>query len=756
MHIPGDFRLWILAAYGIGVVLMALWSLMGLVAVQRLLRSARPAPPECRILLRAVGGPRSDRVRLLVSSRAAQPCAVVSRSATIVLPEQLVADADPRALQWALAHEWSHVEHGDLATWTASAIVRWFYFYQPLVWWLRGQLQLSQDFVADAAAARLGETPEDYAEFLTTSSFTRPTLAAGLGIGGRIADLRRRVIMLVERRRALESRSPRRWNLLALPLAVLVLAATAGLAQEESRPEAAANKPETGGGRLEDKEPATAKDEAPAPAYEVAPFGSPPVISESVQDARSKADSLIPKTSRKPKHKQGAQPQSARIPDAMVEQELMKDQFLTSLVRERAELVIKLAKLKAKPGTAKSAINDLNAEINSLDQEIDEYKANLRPRVVELLAAEVARGQPAQDEQPLLPQPSPNVPRPQAAPPAGPRKIAPGDTLTIDVMDNVDSLKLPGLRLLMRTGATATVAGDGKLSLGSIYGNVDVAGETLDRAEASIAEKLETMTKMRYQTPKGISQDLVDDALNHMQINVRLSFANAGGPVTAAAPTRLHANTPPPPATAVSTTTILPGDVLNIDVEPPEADVSVRKPAVVEQDGNVALGVRFGRVNVGGKTLAEAEDLIEKSIAEIYRDPQVQVTYAQQGTISTAAPARRMDNDKPSHELLQEVQRLNARIDQLQKMLEKERRQHYQPYPTPTDDPLIVPSEGPNVKPPPLEPPSDDPFTPQVRPQPEDAPTRPEPKPNIEPGPAPESKPKLKPEPQPPLQPEPN
>src|SRR4029079_15615904 len=91
----------------------------------------------------------------------------------------------PRALRWALAHEWSHVERGDLAAWNFSALVRCCYFYQPLVWWLRGQLQLCQDYVADAAAARSGEMPEDYAEFLTTSSFTRPPLDAGLGIGRR-------------------------------------------------------------------------------------------------------------------------------------------------------------------------------------------------------------------------------------------------------------------------------------------------------------------------------------------------------------------------------------------------------------------------------------------------------------------------------------------------------------------------------------------------------------------------------------------
>ncbi len=241
---PRDYRTSLLAAYGTGVLAMAAWSCLGLLAVWRLMRSAREAPLECRVLLRSLGGPRSDRVALVVSPRVQQPCALLWRRTTIVLPVALVAASDPQALRWALAHEWSHVERGDLAAWNASGLLRWFYFYQPLVWWLRGQLQLCQDYVADAAAARWGDMPEDYAEFLTTSSFTRPTLAAGLGIGGRISDLRRRVIMLVERQ-PLESKSPRHWNLAATPLAVLLVAAAAALAPGGNRLEA-------GDGRLEE------------------------------------------------------------------------------------------------------------------------------------------------------------------------------------------------------------------------------------------------------------------------------------------------------------------------------------------------------------------------------------------------------------------------------------------------------------------------------------------------------------------------
>ncbi len=224
-ELPSDFRFWIVAAYLTGVAAMMAWSLVGLLAVRRLLRSLRPADDACRAVLREIAGPASDRVALLVSPRASQPCALAWRPTTIVLPETMALGDDPQKLRWALAHEWSHVERLDIWSWTVSGVVRWFYFYQPLLWWLRRHLQLCQDFVADARAARLGAMAEDYAEFLTvvSSRFSHPPLAAGLGIGGRTSDLHRRVVMLVENHDSLETASPRKWNLVVLPIAVLVV-----------------------------------------------------------------------------------------------------------------------------------------------------------------------------------------------------------------------------------------------------------------------------------------------------------------------------------------------------------------------------------------------------------------------------------------------------------------------------------------------------------------------------------------------------
>ena len=118
------------------------------------------------------------------------------------------------------------------------------FFFQPLVWWLRGRLRLDQDYLADAAAARQSSEPEDYAEFLAARAARRllAPAVAGLGIGDRKTILTRRVLMLVSNETTLEVRCPRIWRLGVLAAALLIIAAVGtfgGFMEEDARAEAA-------------------------------------------------------------------------------------------------------------------------------------------------------------------------------------------------------------------------------------------------------------------------------------------------------------------------------------------------------------------------------------------------------------------------------------------------------------------------------------------------------------------------------------
>ena len=225
---PLNPRLLVAAAYLAGVGLMTAWWLTGMIGLRRAVRSAHLADERCQTILRAIGGPASQRVRLLTSSRVSQPFTFAWRRPVIVLPESLAA-GDEQTLRWALAHEWSHVARGDVWSWSLAGVIRILWFYQPLVWWLRGQLRLAQDYLADAAAAEQGAA-EDYAEFLTTWAGRRGP-AYGLGIIGPRSELTRRVIMLVQNHRRLAPRCSRGWTLFA-GLSALALAVAAGAYRE--------------------------------------------------------------------------------------------------------------------------------------------------------------------------------------------------------------------------------------------------------------------------------------------------------------------------------------------------------------------------------------------------------------------------------------------------------------------------------------------------------------------------------------------
>ncbi|HQU43301.1 MAG TPA: HEAT repeat domain-containing protein [Pirellulales bacterium] len=223
-----DLRRWIVIAYLVGVSVMTAWWLFGMVGLLRLLRSAETAGERCRKEFDEVAGKAGSRVRLLVGSHIEQPFTFTWHRAVIVLPRELCDRDDPRPLRWALAH----VRRHDSLSWSLAGLVRIVFFYQPLVWWLRGQLRLAQDYVADAQAAGQAPSPEDYAEFLTTwvaAHGGRPP-AVGLGIGGRTSELYRRIVMLVERRRPLETHCPRRWRWAAVAgvLSIVTAAATHG------------------------------------------------------------------------------------------------------------------------------------------------------------------------------------------------------------------------------------------------------------------------------------------------------------------------------------------------------------------------------------------------------------------------------------------------------------------------------------------------------------------------------------------------
>lgn len=129
--------------YLAGAILMLSRLLTGLALTWRLWRAARPV----------AGGVRSS----------AALAAPVTFGSTILLPAECV-DWNPAMRQAVLAHERSHVEHGDFYIQLLASLYRAAFWFNPLAWWLRNRLaELAETRSDDAAIANLPDRALDRA-----------------------------------------------------------------------------------------------------------------------------------------------------------------------------------------------------------------------------------------------------------------------------------------------------------------------------------------------------------------------------------------------------------------------------------------------------------------------------------------------------------------------------------------------------------------------------------------------------------------
>jgi RNA polymerase sigma factor (sigma-70 family) len=188
-----------------------------------------------------------------------------------------------------------------------------------------------------------------------------------------------------------------------------------------------------------------------------------------------------------------------------------------------------------------------------------------------ILAYRLQAEQPGINQQPTEPkEATPKVFERKAAIPAIAEKsyhIQPGDLLKIHATPTLPNFPIQGI---------FPVESNGQVVLGAPYGSVNIKGLTLEEASDKIRGHLGTI------------------------------IANAIVSVTRAV--------------------IEPGDLLNIEVANVLPGRPIKGIVQVEPSGKVPLGIGYGRVEVKGLTLEEAEDRIQSYLRRILVNPKTLVT----------------------------------------------------------------------------------------------------------------------------------
>lgn len=222
---------WLVAAWGVGVLLLSVRVVGGWAVATRLARSGRPATTSGleRSLARLCGVMRISRpVRLLESVRVEVPTLVGWLRPAILFPAATLVGLTPAQLEVVLAHELAHVRRLDYLVNLLQTAVETLLFYHPAVWWVSQKVRAEREHCCDDAAVAACGDAVAYARALTELEGLRVG-AAGLAMAADGGSLLSRVGRLVGGPSARTPRASRALGGILAVLAVPALLAGLGL-----------------------------------------------------------------------------------------------------------------------------------------------------------------------------------------------------------------------------------------------------------------------------------------------------------------------------------------------------------------------------------------------------------------------------------------------------------------------------------------------------------------------------------------------
>jgi len=220
----------LVAAWSLGVGLMALRLGAGLAWVGALRRRARPAPAawQARLDALALRLGVQRKVLLQVLPDLASPITVGFLRPLVVLPTALLSGMPVHLLEALLAHELAHVRRWDYVANLLQSVVEALLFFHPVVWWLSTRMRDAREEVADALAAEALDDPRRMAQALHALALQNPLPTPILALSASGGKLLQRLERLMAPQTQTSS-----WKM-ALP--ALVLACTSLWVQARGTP----------------------------------------------------------------------------------------------------------------------------------------------------------------------------------------------------------------------------------------------------------------------------------------------------------------------------------------------------------------------------------------------------------------------------------------------------------------------------------------------------------------------------------------
>ena len=237
------WKLLLLGAYGLGVVVCAAWIGLGRVLLALIVRTSRPPEEWLDELFADLCDERGTyRVWLLVAPRYPRAMSFGIFRPTIVLPAAQCVPENAEVLRHVLRHELVHIGRRDAwGTWLFNVSFL-FLFFHPAFWWLRSRARLSAELVADEWAAARSSRDEYARELIAFVRATRRATilpAGATGVLGSTTPFSRRIEMLIRREQPLAMHSSPAWRIVSsgvLGGLIIAMAASLGRTAQDDPP----------------------------------------------------------------------------------------------------------------------------------------------------------------------------------------------------------------------------------------------------------------------------------------------------------------------------------------------------------------------------------------------------------------------------------------------------------------------------------------------------------------------------------------